>query len=602
MNNFEILTINNHVVIDDESVFNRQEYTIYNNNSELYSVYNGSSNAINHEVYKNYFYYYLINNFIIVNNNNTKSKFALYITKKPLENEYITVNNKLNYIRPYIYQSGMCSYDDHEYFYFITDIIEEYTKDVGNNSIITLFYLFPCFKEFNTINYVCPDIKRHNIVSGKFSNADEPSIFIFMNEFTKENNTINKNIFNSIYTEITKNVTINDNLISTLLIQMNNIGLYNCVCKHVKFFDEYSIFDIDGKFYFRDEAVNMFVPNKGFITPYDFLAHYYVDKYKILDRTFEYPFNSQTLSRVIFDNLNYFDDYYTFNLRATRLGLNIPKNIFDYLINHMYMFEETYEDFQEINKPRFIIRTINENVYNIIKENELLDSYYNFTSVAPQDLKDMITQYDYYYIMKILSRYDYKIVDFISNEKDVSNYDFETQEKINDYSYLNCIGFKNTFIKTIFCIMEKISNGEFINSEYIIENFDTLITNFNNYLGRLGDLYFSTLAIGIIYLTYTRIENTDPDFTFMNDILEKLLSYIAAGIVSNTKIANEMIKSWCLKGKMLPLANCDKAYLTKKLYGKNAKHVNLNYQQIDFDHYVNPDYNSTGRKKYRHAN
>lgn len=596
---FEIITENNHIIIDEESIFPRQEYTLYGDGS-MYTVYNGNSNIINYEIYKNYFDNYLIERFIIVNND-TNRKFAVYITDKALDNEYITVNNKLSYIRPYIYQSGICSYDEGEYFYFITDIIEEYTKYESNN-LVTLFYLIPCFEEFNNINYVCPDIKRYNIVTGKFSNADDSSLFIFMNEFVNENTiTTNKNILNSIYTEIYKNVTINDNLITTMLIQMSNIGLYNCTCKNVKFFDQYSIFDIDNKYYFRDEAAKKFAPNKGFKTPYDFLSYHYVDKYKILNQTFEYPFNNSKITKIIFKNLDYFDYYYTFDLRAKRLGLDISRKVYDYLINHMYMFEETYEDFQETNKPKFIAQAITEDIFDTIRENELMDYYYNFTETAPQFLKNIINQYDYDYIMKIFTKYDYKVVDFIINRtRNIYGYDSETQDKISDYSYLSCIGFKNIFIKTIFCILNNISNGEFINSEYIIENFDTLITDFNNYIGKFGDLYFSTLAIGIIYLTYTRIENINPDFTFMHDILDKLASYVTDGIVLNTKIADEMIKNWCIKGSMIPLVKCDQSILSKQLYSDKSRTVDNTYKWINFDDYVNPV--ETGRRRYRFDN
>lgn len=588
--------------------FNRNDYTLYGN-GENYNMYrNRSLNVINFNMFKTFFDNHLISN-TIIKNTTTSATYNLFICNEKLDINYILYNNKLFNYRPFIYEAGDCIYKDKKYYYFITDTIITY--DFYHCDAYLLGYMVEILSSFNNIDCVCNDMKYSDFVSCTFGNGHKYD-FICLSEFIKKDQylRINKglpprNIFNSIHTELDEKMTPSDNLITLMLLFMQYNNLYNCNCKHVEFYDQTSIFIIGGKYYLRDKAAKMFKINQGFKTPYDLLNFSYIDKFKVLENAnISSLFKNSDFMNFIKQHPEYFDSYYLFNENAKNIGLNIDKNIYDAITNLYYpysLFKNTYEDFNNMMKYKFVRDKITSEIFDKIKNNlSLFDNWSNFNKIAPQFLKNYINNKEIFEnIYKTLKEYDFEVIDMIignykyRNKHNNDNYDTYMFKLIDEYKFLDCINFKNNFIKTIICIFSKIAEINNITSSDIINNFDDYAEQFNNILvsKNLGNEYFSHFAIAIIYAIYTRIEQITPDYQFMNYFIMKLKDLIENDVPNSSKIADEMIKKWCIEGKMIPIATCNdrtQSLFQQFLYGD--QNIDNKYRKIDFDKFIDNKY------------
>ena len=462
---------------------------------------------------------------------------------------------------------------------------------------------------FNNIDCVCNDMKYSDFVSCTFGNGHKYD-FICLSEFIKKDQyRKTRNIFNSMYTELDNKLTPSDNLITLMLLFMKYNDLYNCNCKHVEFYDQTSIFIINGKYYLRDKAAKMFKINQGFKTPYDLLNFSYIDKFKVLENAnISSLFKNSDFMNFIKQHPEYFDSYYLFNENAKKIGLNIDQKIYNAITNLYYpyiLFEKTYEDFQNMMKYQNVRKIITREIFDKIKNNlSLFDNWSNFNKIAPQFLKNYIDYETFEDIYKTLIKYDIEVIDMINNNGKIRKYinkynknndsnSMSTLDLIEEYKFLDCINFKNNFIKTIICIFSKIAEINNITSSDIINNFDDYAEQFNNILvsKNLGNEYFSHFAIAIIYAIYTRIEQITPDYQFMNYFIMKLKDLIENDVPNSSKIADEMIKVWCMKGEMISIATCNDK--TQKLYQKflyGDQNIDNKYRKIDFDKFINNKY------------
>lgn len=605
MDTFKITSGDYFILGDQIPEFDRDNYTLYGN-GENYNMYRNSSlNVINFNMFKTFFDNHLITN-TIIKNTTTSATYNLFITDEQLDRDYIIANNQLFYFRPYIYEAGDCIYKDKNYYYFITDTIITY-KFYPLKSIFLMKYILDILSSFNNIDCVCNDMKYSDFVSCTFGNGHKYNFiclseFIFQNQYLKINKGLPpRNIFNSIYTDLDEKMTPSDNLITLILMFMKYNDLYNCNCKHVKFYDQTSIFIINGKYYLRDKAANMFKINQGFKTPYDLLNFSYIDKFKVLENAnISSLFKNSDFMNFIKQHPEYFDSYYLFNENAKNIGLNIDKNIYDAITNLYYpyiLFEKTYEDFQKNMKYKFVRDKITSEIFDKIKNNlSLFDNWSNFEKIAPPFLKKYIYNDEIFEnIYKTLIEYDFEVIDMIIGNYNRNKHSYDTYmfKLIDEYKFLDCINFKNNFIKTIICIFSKIAEINNITSSDIINNFDEYVEQFNNILvsKNLGNEYFSHFAIAIIYAIYTRIEQITPDYQFMNDIIMKINELIENNVPNNSKIADEMIKAWCLKGEMISIANCTsriQSFFQQFLYGDT--NVDKRYRKIDFDKFIDNKY------------
>lgn len=604
MNTFKVISGTDFVTPARQQLedFNRNEYTLYSNGENYYVYKDRSVNSINYNFLKTFFDNHLISN-TIIKNTITSATYNLFIIDEKLDLDYIIINNKLYNYRPFIYETGECTYKDKDYYYLITDTIVTYNFYPCNN-LLVLIYMIEILSEFNTIDCVCNNLKYSDFVSCTFGNGLKND-FICLSEFIYKNQyRRTRNIFNSIHTELDNKMTPSDNLITLILMFMKYNDLYNCNCKHVEFFDKTSMFDINGKYYLRDKAVKFFKVNT-FKTPYDFLNSVKIDKFKVLENAqINKQFKNSDFMNIIKENQQYFDPYYLFETNTKQIGLNIPKKVYDYLINNFndpsLLFEGTYEDFNDIRLPRYVREAINSDIFDIIHNNiTIFDNWQNFNRVAPKMLKEYINNYEIFEdIYETLNKYDIDIIDIIASDENIihkvyrtkhgnDSYYTSTFELIDEFKFLDCIDFKNIFIKTIMCIFNKIAKIEKTNSDDIINNFDNLVRNFNEQLGRFENEYFSHFAIAIIYIIYTRIEQITPDYQFMNDIIMKISELIENDVPNSSKIADEMIKVWCMKGEMISIAKCTtktQSLFQQFLYGDT--NVDKRYRKIDFNEFV----------------
>lgn len=600
MDTFKITSGDYFILGDQIPDFDRDNYTLYGNGENYYIFKDRSINPINFNMFKTFFDNHLITN-TIIKNTTTSATYNLFITDEKLDKNYIISNNQLFNFRPYIYETGECIYNDKNYYYFITDTIITYDF-YRFNDIFIMKYMLDILSSFNNIDCVCNDMKYSDFVSCTFGNGHKYD-FICLSEFIKKDQyRKTRNIFNSMYTELDNKLTPSDNLITLMLLFMKYNDLYNCNCKHVEFYDQTSIFIINGKYYLRDKAAKMFKTNQGFKTPYDLLNFSYIDKFKVLENAnISSLFKNSDFMNFIKQHPEYFDSYYLFNKNAKKIGLNIDKKIYDAITNLYYpyiLFEKTYEDFQNMMKYKFVRDKITSEIFDKIKNNlSLFDNWSNFKEIAPQFLKNYINNKEIFEnIYKTLIEYDFEVIDMIiGNYKYRNKHSYDTYmfKLIDEYKFLDCINFKNNFIKTIICIFSKIAEINNITSFDIINNFDEYVKQFNNILvsKNLGNEYFSHFAIAIIYAIYTRIEQITPDYQFMNYFVMKLKDLIENDVPNSSKIADEMIKKWCIEGKMIPIATCNDK--TQKLYQRflyGYQNIDKKYSKIDFDKFIDNIY------------
>lgn len=606
MDTFKITSGDYFILGDQIPEFDRDNYTLYGN-GENYNMYrNRSLNVINFNMFKTFFDNHLITN-TIIKNTTTSATYNLFITDEKLDKNYIISNNQLFNFRPYIYETGECIYNDKNYYYFITDTIITYDF-YRFNDIFIMKYMLDILSSFNNIDYVCSDMKYSDFVSCTFGNGHKYD-FICLSEFIKKDQyRKTRNIFNSMHTELDNKLTPSDNLITLMLLFMKYNDLYNCNCKQVNFYDQTSIFIINGKYYLRDKAAKMFKINQGFKTPYDLLNFSYIDKFKVLENAnISSLFKNSDFMNFIKQHPEYFDSYYLFNENAKKIGLNVDKKIYDAITNLYYpyiLFKNTYEDFNNMMKYKYVRNYITREIFDKIKNNlSLFDNWSNFNKIAPQFLKKYIYNGEIFEdIYKTLINYDFEVIDMIINNSNNNkyrnkhnndSYDTYMFKLIDEYKFLDCINFKNNFIKTIICIFSKIAEINNITSSDIINNFDDYAEQFNNILvsKNLGNEYFSHFAIAIIYAIYTRIEQITPDYQFMNYFIMKLKDLIENDVPNSSKIADEMIKVWCMNGEMISIAKCTtktQSLFQQFLYGD--QNIDNKYRKIDFDKFIDNKY------------
>lgn len=584
--------------------FNRNDYTLYGNGENYYIFKDRSINPINFNMFKTFFDNHLISN-TIIKNTTTSATYNLFITDEKLDINYILYNNKLFNYRPFIYEAGDCIYKDKKYYYFITDTIITY--DFYHCDAYLLGYMVEILSYFYNIEYVCNDMKYSDFVSCTFGNGFEYDFMCLCEFIYKDQYKRTRNILNSIHTELDNKLTPSDNLITLMLLFMQYNNLYNCNCKHVEFYDQTSIFIIGGKYYLRDKAAKMFKINQKFKTPYDLLHYSYIDKFKVLESA-NIPqislFKNSDFMNFIKKHPEYFDSYYLFNENAKKIGLDIDNDIYDAITNLYYpysLFKNTYEDFKNMMQYKKVRDKITREIFDKIKKNlSLFDNWSNFNKIAPQFLKNYIKNDEIFEdIYKTLINYDFEVIDMIinngnhkyRNKYNNDSYDTYAFKLIDEYKFLDCINFKNNFIKTIICIFSKIvADITQIRSDDIIKNFDEYVKQFNNILLRekLGNEYFSHFAIAIIYAIYTRIEQITPDYQFMINFIVKIIDLTRKNVLNNSKIADAMIKKWCIEGKMIPIATCNdrtQKFYQQFLYGD--QNIDNKYRKIDFDKFIN---------------
>ena len=77
----------------------------------------------------------------------------------------------------------------------------------------------------------------------------------------------------------------------------------------------------------------------------------------------------------------------------------------------------------------------------------------------------------------------------------------------------------------------------------------------------------------------------------MNNFIMKIKDLVDNNVPHNPKIVNEMIKEWCINGKMIRIATCND-FTQKKyqqfLYGD--QNIDNKYRKIDFDKFINNKY------------
>lgn len=607
MDTFKITSGNHFIFVDQiPEDFDRNDYTVYGNGENYYIFKDRSVNLINFNMFKTFFDNHLITN-TIIKNTSTSAIYNLFITDEKLDRDYIIANNQLFYFRPYIYEAGDCIYKDKNYYYFITDTIITY-KFYPLKSIFLMKYILDMLSYYNNIGCVCNDMKYSDFVSCTFGNGHKYE-FICLSEFIMDKYKRTRNILDSMYTELDNMVTPSDNLITLMLLFMQYNGLYNCNCKHVNFYDQTSIFIINGKYYLRDKAAKMFKINQGFSTPYDLLHSSYIDKFKVLGSATNIPplFQNRDFMNFMKEHPDYFDSYNLFNENAKKIGFYIKPEIYDTITN-LYspysLFKNTYEDFKNMMKYQNVRKIITREIFDKIKNNpSLFDNWSNFNKIAPQFLKNYIKNDEIFEdIYKTLIKYDIEVIDMIisngnhkyRNKYNNDSYDTYAFKLIDEYKFLDCINFKNNFIKTIICIFSKIEEITNITSYDIINNFDNYAEQFNNILvsEKLGNEYFSYFAIAIIYAIYTRKENRTPNYQFMNNFIMKIKDLVDNNVPHNPKIVNEMIKEWCINGKMIRIATCNEK--TQKFYQEflyGDKNIDNKYRKIDFDKFIdNKDY------------
>ena len=77
----------------------------------------------------------------------------------------------------------------------------------------------------------------------------------------------------------------------------------------------------------------------------------------------------------------------------------------------------------------------------------------------------------------------------------------------------------------------------------------------------------------------------------MNYFIMKLKDLIENDVPNSSKIADEMIKVWCMKGEMISIAKCTtktQSLFQQFLYGDT--NVDKRYRKIDFDKFINNKY------------
>lgn len=606
-NNENIINIINN--IDYSNVSNRHEYIIFNNTD--YRILNDNSmDVINHEIYKNFCSDHLITKFIIQTTKlGITQRFILYITNQPLEKEYILMNNSLYDTRPVIYESGTCRYNNKTYNYFITDIIVNKVHKDLTKTFEFLLNMKECLEKFYLINYCCGDIKLNNIISGKINNSifDENN-FINMNEFSPANNTFinQRNVYNTIFTEITNNININENIITTLLMQLSLINFYKSECGEIEFFNQNCIFDIKGKYYLRDEAASQFKPNQGYSTRYDLLNKNYVyigDMRGIL-RAIDNFVNNDNNYNLIRNNYNHFNNYYNFSLAARPLNLTMPENVYKWILEHINVFNDDFSAFQQIRKPKYVSNYVNTHeIFNNIKNNIwLFDSFNVFRNVAPNNLINLINNEDDYINMTTI---DLKVFDYIRDNYDhildtYNIYNNDAFDKIDKFNYLRHIGFKNCFINTILCIFNKANNYRQVTCEEIHDYFNDFVHRFNDQLGNFNDYYFANFAIAIIYFITARegTHNYLTDMNILNKLIENILLLVRNNVYANYSIANEMNKRWCMNGGYINIVDCNNTNVIEGRKVNDLTDKERNYLWINFNDYMNYMTQNT-RRRYR---